>query len=120
MLEIFRLQQEVEAKAKAKRKERRDKRLQFEVQNIKAQNVNMMSMMSVIANTQAETVNQNIQSNTKEEAKTSNKTLFMKLRISQRTALIRGSASSPSHEPTKICSTCERLFEATTSHAGFL
>ena len=55
-----------------------------------------------------------------EEEKKTSKTMFKKLRETQRTDLIRGSAPRASVEPTCIVPSCERLFEATNTHAGFL
>lgn len=52
------------------------------------------------------------------DEKKSSKTLFNSLRATCQMALIQGSAICSTDEPTEVCETCARFFEATSQNAG--
>jgi hypothetical protein len=54
------------------------------------------------------------------EEKRATKALFTQLLASHKAALIRGSTIDTAIEPTEITQSCSLLFEATSSHAGFI
>lgn len=113
MMELFRKRQIKEDQMRMKRRVRQQRIAQQQHLDQKVTNTHIFNILSSLSNTQVRQVNND------EEKKTC-KTMFKKLRETQRLALIRGSSPRASIEATEICPYCQRFFEAANTHAAFL